>query len=359
MMMGSYEKLRARFDMFPFGFPKTERGIELKLLEKLFSEEEAEVACTLNLMMTDSPQSAQTIADKMGRDVNEIEAILELMTKKALIYGAGDRGHRVFALLPMIPGVCEFNVDNFDEETARLVEEYLYHDAWGPEMAKAQSALTRIVPVNQSVPSSSIIHSYDDAIGIIKAAKSITVMNCLCRTQKNLIGEGCGRPTETCLSFDFFAEHLISIGKGRALTKEEAIDVITKAADAGCYFSAANINDPVGFCCCCNCCCHLAQVQTLFSMPGDTTLVAKSDFVAAVDLDLCTGCENCIEDCWFHALSMEEEHVVVNSAKCVGCGKCVKACPAEALSLLRKSEEEREPLPNDMVELFSRMGWRK
>ncbi len=32
-----YEKLRERLDMFPQGFPKTKNGVELEILEHLFS----------------------------------------------------------------------------------------------------------------------------------------------------------------------------------------------------------------------------------------------------------------------------------------------------------------------------------
>ena len=36
-----YEKLRERLDMFPQGFPKTQSGVELEILEYLFTKEEA------------------------------------------------------------------------------------------------------------------------------------------------------------------------------------------------------------------------------------------------------------------------------------------------------------------------------
>ena len=42
-----YEKLRERLDMFPQGFPKTQSGVELEILENLFSEEEAKIALAL------------------------------------------------------------------------------------------------------------------------------------------------------------------------------------------------------------------------------------------------------------------------------------------------------------------------
>jgi electron transport complex protein RnfB len=42
-----YEKLRERLDMFPQGFPKTQSGVELEVLENLFTEEEAKIALFL------------------------------------------------------------------------------------------------------------------------------------------------------------------------------------------------------------------------------------------------------------------------------------------------------------------------
>ena len=38
-----YEKLRNHYHKHPMGFPVTESGVELKILERLFSEEEAEL----------------------------------------------------------------------------------------------------------------------------------------------------------------------------------------------------------------------------------------------------------------------------------------------------------------------------
>ena len=36
-----YEKLRKQIDQYSVGFPKTESGVEIKLLKKLYTEEEA------------------------------------------------------------------------------------------------------------------------------------------------------------------------------------------------------------------------------------------------------------------------------------------------------------------------------
>lgn len=46
-MSDVYVKLRKRLDMFPQGFPKTASGVELEILEDLFSEEETLIALEL------------------------------------------------------------------------------------------------------------------------------------------------------------------------------------------------------------------------------------------------------------------------------------------------------------------------
>jgi electron transport complex protein RnfB len=39
-----YERLARHLDQLPAGFPKTESGVELRILKRLFTEEEAELA---------------------------------------------------------------------------------------------------------------------------------------------------------------------------------------------------------------------------------------------------------------------------------------------------------------------------
>lgn len=61
----------------------------------------------------------------------------------------------------------------------------------------------------------------------------------------------------------------------------------------------------------------------------------KRPGVAEVNLESCNGCERCMNDCPYAAISMERRtdgqpfarEPVVNASKCVGCGICVGACP--------------------------------
>ena len=43
-MVAVYERLRDRLDQFPQGFPRSKSGVELKILQDIFTPGEAEIA---------------------------------------------------------------------------------------------------------------------------------------------------------------------------------------------------------------------------------------------------------------------------------------------------------------------------
>ena len=73
--------------------------------------------------------------------------------------------------------------------------------------------------------------------------------------------------------------------------------------------------------------------------------MAPSRFRAAVHTDDCTGCELCVERCFFGALSMNDIDglAAVNGEKCMGCGVCEVVCPTDAISLEAARAEEFVP----------------
>jgi electron transport complex protein RnfB len=78
---------------------------------------------------------------------------------------------------------------------------------------------------------------------------------------------------------------------------------------------------------------------------GQAHALARSAFLAEVDVAECIGCEACIERCHFGALSVPEELCVVDAMRCMGCGLCVSECPTDALRLVRRPEKEQAPPP--------------
>ena len=80
---------------------------------------------------------------------------------------------------------------------------------------------------------------------------------------------------------------------------------------------------------------------------GSENSIARSDFYARVEEELCIGCEACIERCHFNAMTMNEGVCVVDTSHCYGCGLCISSCDSEALSLIQKAPEEVTPPPVD------------
>ena len=77
-----YYKLRDCLDQYTLGFASTESGVEIEILESLFTVEEAD----MYLNLTDDLQSAKEIAEHTNRDPGEVEGILRRMTEKGLVF---------------------------------------------------------------------------------------------------------------------------------------------------------------------------------------------------------------------------------------------------------------------------------
>jgi heterodisulfide reductase subunit A-like polyferredoxin len=77
-------------------------------------------------------------------------------------------------------------------------------------------------------------------------------------------------------------------------------------------------------------------------MKGPKKWVVPSRFEAFINNDLCSGCEACLDRCFFDALSMKDDLAAVDPEKCLGCGVCTVVCPTEALKL-------KETRPADFV----------
>ncbi len=55
-----YKKLARHLDNLPGGFPPTDSGVELRILKRLFTEEEAELAIRLTLIPEEAHEWRQS-----------------------------------------------------------------------------------------------------------------------------------------------------------------------------------------------------------------------------------------------------------------------------------------------------------
>ena len=132
----------------------------------------------------------------------------------------------------------------------------------------------------------------------------------------------------------------------RALTKDEALKILRQAEDAGLVHSTGNFQERHSYICnCCTCCCGILRGVAEFSIP---TAVARADFYSVVDIEICSGCGDCLARCQFEALSVPEGICEVDISRCVGCGLCASACTEEALHLQRRPIGEVPPPPENI-----------
>jgi ferredoxin len=338
-----YRQLADRLNALPNGFPSTEDGAELRILEKLFSPEEAELASNLRMTL----ETPREIATRLSRERRAIKPLLKAMTRKGLIRaGRGDNGFG-FGLLPFVVGIYEMQAGNIDTEFASLFESY-YQQSY-KKMLRVEPSFHRVVPIEETIRNDMEVHPYESATAIVENAQSWGVVDCICRVQKKLIGDPCAHPIDVCMVFNQKPGVFDHSPDVRALTKEEAINTLKRAAEAGLVHSVSNSQSgdthfSTYICNCCTCSCGILRGMADL---GVANVVARSAFVNTVDPEVCVGCESCIAYCQFDALSLEpsDPYIQISETRCVGCGVCVPVCPDRALTLIRRPEDEILPIP--------------
>ncbi|UCC57835.1 MAG: 4Fe-4S binding protein [Candidatus Bathyarchaeum sp.] len=337
-----YKKLAKRLDAMPHGFPETKNGVELKLLQKIFTPEEAALFSDMRL----TPESAEEIAQRTKRDPAKTAALLMVMMQKGQILPVMEGGQLKFSLLPFAYLGVYDSWAKIDEEFAQLFEQY--YPVFGKRLLGYQPSQYKVVPVEKTIPFEVQVFPYEQASELLNYAKSFGVRNCICKTQKALLGEPCEYPKEVCLILLPIEGAFNNDPKTRVVTKEEALKILREAEEAGLIHSTANIREGhMIICNCCTCCCGIMRG---ISQLGLENSVAKSDFFVQVDSEICTGCETCVERCQFAAVSIKDNISSVDQKRCVGCGQCVMTCPSGAMILVRKPEDQITITPQNMQE---------
>jgi Pyruvate/2-oxoacid:ferredoxin oxidoreductase delta subunit/predicted transcriptional regulator len=305
-----------------------------RIFETLADEKEAKV-----LLAASPPATVQEIAQKSGLKEEEVEASIEPLFKKGLLFKSkkpdGTRYYRVRTFLQMHDSTAviinppqkmlalwkEFMEKEF-EEYSRKIEQVLP----GP--------VIRVIPVNLSVEPETQVLAFDDIRSIVNNARNLAVTPCSCR----VIDGKCGKTVEVCVQVDKAADYAIERGTGRRLEKKEALELMKKCEEEGLIHVSDNKRAPghVICNCCSDCCLNWPSVRT-----GLGKFVVPSRFRAMVDAERCSACGTCLDRCYFEAISLEGEGdtAVVNAEKCMGCGLCLVTCPEESITL----EEVRPP----------------
>jgi len=340
-----YARLREFLDTLPAGYPASPTGVEIKILKKLFTPEQAALAMKLK----SEPESVPAISERIGTEASELADKLEEMAQQGLIFRVRSGDEIQYQAAQFMIGIYEFQLKNLDREFSELFEEYLPY--WGAALAEVKTSQIRIVPVESSVKAAPNVEPYNRIRNLVKDEEVISLQECICKKEQGLLGNPCDRPREVCIGFGDFAQFYIDNKMAKKISVDEALKVLDLAEASGLVVSPMNSQKLAAICCCCTCCCPNLKFAKLAPRPAD---LVTSYYQAAIDADLCTLCGECIERCQMNAIREGEQSSEVVDGRCIGCGLCVSVCPTDAISMVAKPGMGAPP--TTITDMMNRIG---
>jgi electron transport complex protein RnfB len=335
-----FRRLQRALDELPIRYPATTSGVEIRILRRLFTRDEAEVALALSAV----PETVDKIQRRLpGRTTEALTRLLDGMLARGVIFGSvppGAPGR--YSRAPLVIGMYEGQVDRLTKELQQDFEQYS-REGFARSLLAGKTRQMRTIPVNATFVPDRRVGQYDDARRLIEGgAGPWATRNCVCRQGQDLLGEPCRQTTSrrVCLMIGGAARSSMASGDAQAVTREETLALLDQAEREGMVLQPSNTREPVFICFCCGCCCGMLRAARQFPRPAE---YLHSNYHAVVDAERCIECETCRSRCPMDALRSMDGATAVDLDRCIGCGLCVSTCPTEALRLRAKVRETVPP----------------
>lgn len=342
----------------------------IKYLKVLFTPEEGEFL----LQLTD-PITSKDLAKKLEADEKTIEKKLQDFKRRRLLFQRHDEylfhiaRHGFFARIGAAKDedIPEGFWKAWDDFMPEVEEKMIKRSIEVAKVIPPTGIMTRIVPAwlaiqtNKDVKPEDILPDEDIHVQLrMKGSQEvIAVHDCDCRRRAHK----CDRPTYNCFEFGKYAEfNLNQSTTFKAISVEEAIALSDEAERGGLLKSGAIRKENGGVLCnCCDDCCNVmgATIRTGTAHQ----LRSPSRWRARVEQSECTGCQTCIDRCFFDAIEMKKVpgsrkmKAVVNTDECMGCGLCVIGCEQKALKFDLVKPPEYLKGPDGLPHLGERPIW--
>jgi NAD-dependent dihydropyrimidine dehydrogenase PreA subunit len=345
-----YFKLAKVLDTLPNGFPAEKDGLEIKILKKIFTPEQAELFCNLRLTF----ETAEQIAHRSGLPLAGLEDKLKEMGKKGQLFSIAMGDTRFFKMLPWVFGIYEFQLHRMDTEFARLNE--AYSPIYGRQFFSKTPQLMQTLAIEKSIPVHQEALPYEKVSTIIESGQSFLANDCVCKKERGLLGHPCNRSTQVCLAIAPVPGIFDKSPFGRVITKDEAYLLLNKAEEEGLVHLTGNVQFGHYYICnCCNCCCGVLRAINELEIPA--SLVINSHYYAEIDPETCIACGTCSDErCQVGAIDKDEETYRIVPERCIGCGLCINTCPTESIRLVHKDSENVSAPPVSENDWFDERG---
>ena len=289
-----------------------ENAPEYYCMADIVTDEEADIAIAAGLR---KERTAQWLADKVGRTVEEIQPSLDRLVyygvfRRCKIDGTDEDSYfmQIFA-----PGILEMMVNNQEllhehPEVGRAFEEYtrLRMQSMGPILPDGYG-LMRVIPVESAIEGIPGVTDDERLSHYLDKYDIFSVSPCSCRASRTSLGDGCGHLAEDmCVQMGKGAEHYIRTGRARQITRKEALEIVKRAEENGLMHDIPNIEgagESAAICNCCACACFGLRAGLMFGARD----AIRSNFVAEVDEAKCVACAQCVEVCPGNALKLGQK----------------------------------------------------
>ncbi|NPV89307.1 MAG: 4Fe-4S binding protein [Firmicutes bacterium] len=346
-----YLALAERLNRNPLGAPVND--VLMEVLFRLYTETEAAVGSRMPMR----PVTLEKAAEVTGIEAGRLDSILDQMADKGLIMDFSRRGGALYVLAPMVIGFFEYTFMRAREEVdmkelAELFESYFKYDQVREEFFGRDTQLFKTLVYEKLIPAvvETEVLDYERASEIIRRSGGGALSMCSCRHKARHLGKACGAPLEVCTTLGSPAQWLVKRGMGRPASVDELLRVLDQTEKEGLVHLGDNVLDQhIYICHCCGCCCEVLRTTR------ETGLLAAhpSNFIPALDPDLCAGCGVCADSCQVGAIEMREDTAVIKADLCLGCGACAASCPTDALAMKRRAVLHHPPATK--AEQMSRM----
>ncbi|MHA1368052.1 MAG: hypothetical protein ACTSP5_16870, partial [Candidatus Heimdallarchaeota archaeon] len=154
----------------PNGFCKVEDGTHLRLLEWIFTPEEAALASLLKLRT----ERVSKIAKRARMSEDAALKLLITMRKKGQLRISVKKGETRYGLYPFVVGIYEEQVSCMDAEFAHLFEEYVQKTR-GEVLFSSSPPIQRVIPIDRVIKTELEIHPYSIVEEVVSQSKSWAV----------------------------------------------------------------------------------------------------------------------------------------------------------------------------------------
>lgn len=346
-----YRRLQEHIDEMPVGFPATESGVELRILQHLFTPEEAAIALHLSAL----PEPLETIHRRVRKEGVELQTLrrtLNRLAAKGAIHKGRKDGKPTYSKIMLAIGMFEFQVDRLTKEFYADVKEYM-NGAFGQAFHTTRTSQLRTIPIREEILPERPVGTHDEARRLVQESDGpFAVINCVCRQGTDLQDEPCRQTAirETCLVLADAAVGFIKSRRGRELSRDQMLELLDRADREGMVLQPQNTQDPHFICCCCGCCCGVLSTAKKLPNPAE---YFDANYQAVVDPDLCLECDTCGDRCQMDAITYHDGIAFVEISSCIGCGLCVTTCPSGALSM--EVRETTKVPPSNQQSLYKKI----